>query len=252
MNARADEHAGRLAAGERRAAGRCLWCLHGAVGMAGDWAGLEVANWRREAVDLWELLADGSPSLAEAARRINARAAAGAVLLGYSLGGRLALHGLLEPDHPWRAAVIVSAHPGLEAPDERAARLAADAGWAARVAEDWDGFLDAWAAQPVLAESRLPDRGRLWPRRRELARSFEAWSLGVQEPLWERLAEIRVPVLWVAGGRDAKFAAVAERAAGSTPRGECRVVGDVGHRVPWESPAAFAGLVAEFLERTAG
>jgi 2-succinyl-6-hydroxy-2,4-cyclohexadiene-1-carboxylate synthase len=164
------------------------------------------------------------------------------------MGARLALHALLDGG-PWDAAVLVAPHPGLESEAERVARRAGDAEWAERALRgEWREFLARWNAQPVLADSAARpavDEAR----RREVARSFIDWSLGAQDPLWERLGEIRCPVLWAVGARDAKFRALGERAAGLLPRRELWVAPDAGHRVPWDAPEAFAAKVGEFLER---
>ena len=171
-------------------------------------------------------------------------------LLGYSLGGRLALHALLEPSHPWQAAVIISANPGLDAEEERAARRAQDAAWAARaLTGNWQEFFQAWAAQPILNTSAPRDpqaAARLAMRRREIARSFVDWSLGAQAPLWSRLQEIQIPVLWVVGENDAKFRALAERALGLLARATLGIAPGSGHRVPWEAEAWLAEQVAGF------
>lgn len=170
------------------------------------------------------------------------------VLVGYSMGARLGLHALLDGG-PWEAAVLVAPHPGLEVEAERVLRRASDAKWAARALRgDWRDFLAAWNSQPLLAASEVRpsvDEGR----RREVARSFVDWSLGAQEPLWERLGEIRCPVLWCVGERDEKFRALGERAVERLPRGELWVAPEAGHRVPWDAPEAFVARVGEFLER---
>lgn len=166
------------------------------------------------------------------------------------MGGRLALHALLENPHPWRAAVIVSAHPGLESAPEREARRAADATWATKaLAGNWQEFLTAWNAQPVLGGAiRDPQAsGGLVIRRREIARSFVDWSLGAQQPLWERLHEITIPVLWVAGENDAKFLDLAKRATALIPNSRFAVASGSGHRVPWEAEEWLAAEVARFL-----
>lgn len=233
-----------------------LWCLHGAVGEAADWRGVGLGDtWPLRFVDLWRFLACRPMSLAETAGALNAEAAAAGgrhVLLGYSLGGRLALHALLEHGHPWQAAVIVAAHPGLEDDAERRARREADAAWAAAALADWERFVDEWQAQPVLAGTACFDRNRLKRRRREVARSFVEWSLGGQASLWQRLGEIEVPVLWVTGERDTKFTALGRRAVNALPRGRHWLAEAAGHRVPWEVPGPFAARVAEFLEQSAG
>ena len=127
------------------------------------------------------------------------------------------------------------------------ARRASDAEWGARaLSGDWLGFLEAWNAQLVLRDSGEKAGPPLF-RRREIARSFVDWSLGAQEPLWEELPNIRVPVLWVCGERDAKFRAIGERAVALIPHAELAVIPSAGHRVPWDEPEAFAERVREFL-----
>ena len=240
------------------------WCLHGAVGMAADWRGfaksLAVGGIGTRAVDLWRFLDCCPMPLPDFGKALNADASgevfrgSGRALLGYSMGGRMALHALLEKDHPWQAAVIVSAHPGLEIERERADRLSSDAAWATQaLAGNWQQFLTSWNAQPVLGDSAMRDpqaSGSLIMRRREIARSFVDWSLGAQEPLWERLGEISVPVLWIAGENDVKFRALAERAVSLIPNGHLAIAPGAGHRVPWEAAAWFADRATGFL-RTA-
>lgn len=253
-------------ADERREAGLAeCWCLHGAVGAASDWRDfatrLAAEKTGSRAVDLWRFLDVGAMPMPDFARTLNAEVCneasrgTGRFLLGYSMGGRLALHGLLENDHPWQAAVIVSAHPGLEDAAEREARRASDAVWATRaLTSAWPGFLNAWNGQTVLGGPpiRAADAdARLALRRAEIARSFVDWSLGAQQPLWERLVEIRVPVLWVAGENDAKFLALAERAATLLPRCRLAVAPGSGHRVPWEAADWLARETAAFF-RTGG
>ncbi|WP_193212492.1 alpha/beta fold hydrolase [Luteolibacter marinus] len=228
-----------------------IWCLHGAVGQAADWRGFGIPGWSVKRVDLWRFLDCCPMSLPEFGRALNREAVAvpgRKVLLGYSMGGRLALHALLEGG-PWDAAVLVAPHPGLEAESERATRRAADAEWASKaLSGDWSEFLAAWNAQPVLADS-----GMLPPlsaqRRQAVARSFIDWSLGAQEPLGQRLGEIGCPVLWCAGERDVKFRELGERAVERLSAGELWIAPESGHRVPWDAPEAFQSKAGEFLER---
>ncbi|HVJ47114.1 MAG TPA: hypothetical protein VM511_12050, partial [Luteolibacter sp.] len=74
------------------------------------------------------------------------------------------------------------------------------------------------------------------------------WSVGAQQPLWDRLSEIRIPVLWIAGESDPKYVALAGRAAALTPKGVLEIIPGSGHRVPWERPITFAERVARFLK----
>jgi len=235
-----------------------IWCLHGAVGMTADWdefaermcaAGQEVCM-----VDLWGFVEEGACSFADFAAELNARVRAeeeAPVLLGYSMGGRLALHALLEDGVPWRAGVIVSAHPGIRDPEERVMRVAKDAEWATGAfSGSWQKFLADWNSQGVLEGEmvgRLGDRNRLEPRRVAVARGFMEWSLGKQEDLGPRLGEIECPVLWLTGERDARFSALAEEAIPLISNGLHRVMSGAGHRVPWDAAEEFAQLVHEFV-----
>jgi len=175
-----------------------LWCLHGALGEVGDWRMLSERTTDEGAtvypLDLWRFLCCEPVDMARFGQLLNAlvRPSAAAapparrVLLGYSMGGRLALHALLsERGHPWDAAVIVSAHPGLEEKSQRAARREADAEWAAAAhSGDWSEMLERWNAQPIFSAGGgmrpVADRAGLVRQRREVARSFVAWSLGAQ------------------------------------------------------------------------
>ncbi len=172
------------------------------------------------------------------------------VLMGYSMGGRLALHALIASPEAWKAAIIVSAHPGLGSEDERDRRRELDAEWAARARTlPWNEFLEKWNAQPVFGGTAPPPGAALAEARREaIARGFESWSLGEQGDLGRELPGISCPVLWVAGERDTRFSALADSAVSRLPRGRKWIVADAGHRVPWEKPAEFRAKVLAFLE----
>ena len=250
-------------ADERRECGPAeIWCLHGAVGSAADWRTvaslLAARHIGSRAVDLWRFLDCAPMSLTAFGEALNAEArgevfrGSSRVLMGYSMGGRLALHALLHQPHPWQAAVIISAHPGLETAPDRTARLSADAAWAAKaLAGNWGAFLDEWSAQPVLAGSDIRDSAaqqRLALRRREIARGLVDWSLGAQQPLWERLPEIQIPILWIAGEHDEKFRNLATRAVDLLPSAKLSIAPHAGHRVPWQAGDWLAGEVTTFLQ----
>jgi 2-succinyl-6-hydroxy-2,4-cyclohexadiene-1-carboxylate synthase len=175
-----------------------------------------------------------------------------AAYVGYSLGGRLCLRlGLDRPDLV-RALVLIGASPGLDDPAERAARLASDDALAAGLERGGvERFLDRWLAQPLFA-TLPPERAGRAERLANTAQGL-AWSLrlhgtGAQEPLWDRLATLRPPVLLVAGAADAKFAGLAERMAATIgPSAAVALVPGAGHAAHLERPQQVAGLVDAFL-----
>ncbi len=235
------------------------WCLHGAVGAASDWRGLASGLAKHgistRAVDLWRFLQCESVTMPEFGKRLNADAEGEVcrsdrrILVGYSMGGRLALHALLEGG-PWNAAVIISASPGLREPQEAIQRRSQDAHWATRaLTESWSDFLHEWNNQPILGGAMRDEREdkKLIQRRREIARSFVDWSLGNQLNLWNRLTEIKIPVLWIAGENDEKFSAIAREASEKSPHFSLAIAPATGHRVPWENEAWMNKTLHEYL-----
>ena len=205
--------------------------LHGMLGEASDWDFLGDAV---QGVDLWRW-DYGFDRI-----KIDAD-----VVIGYSMGGRLALHCLDQA----KAAVIVSAHTGLGEGRER--RLQNDLRWAHKARTmGWGAFLAEWNAQPVFGRNNdAPDRSALESRREQIAAAFDRWSLGRQENLLPSLAGVEIPVLWINGARDEKFVGIGEAACEKLPRGEHLVLEDSGHRVPWEVPGEFVDVLEQFLTR---
>lgn len=164
----------------------------------------------------------------------------GDVLLGYSMGGRLALQ-LLETQR-FRAAIIVSS--GINAPDDDRRRR--DEEWARRFeSEEWSSLMRDWNAQPVFGGHALERREEDYDRR-ELARQLREWSPAVLPP--PRLESIETPVLWIAGERDVKYVEIGRRAVERLPHAELWICPDAGHRVPWEQPERFVNRLRAFLD----
>ena len=164
----------------------------------------------------------------------------GDVLLGYSMGGRLALQ-LLEKQR-FAKAIVVSA--GLNAPDPE--RRERDEAWARRFeSEEWSSLMEAWNAQPVFGGHALP-RNEADYDRGELARQLREWSPAVLPP--PKLEAIETPVLWIAGERDAKYVEIAKHAVARLPHAELWICPNAGHRVPWEQPRLFIERLRLFLD----
>jgi 2-succinyl-6-hydroxy-2,4-cyclohexadiene-1-carboxylate synthase len=163
----------------------------------------------------------------------------GDVLLGYSMGGRLALD--LLQRRRFDKAIIISA--GLNAPDE--ARKQRDEEWARRFeSEEWASLMRAWSAQPVFGGHVVERREEDFDRA-ELARQLREYSPAVLPP--PRLELIETPVLWIAGERDAKYVEIARRAAARLPYAELWICPAAGHRVPWEQPEALVARIRDFI-----
>ena len=177
-------------------------------------------------------------------------------VVGYSMGGRVALHFAARVPETVTHLVLESASPGLATPAERADRRAADEALARRiVSEGVAAFVDEWEALPLFASQnglRAEVREALRRRRlsndvRSLAASLLAVGTGALPSLWDRLPHIDVPTLIVVGQLDDKFRTIGEKMVEALPRADLVVVAGAGHAVHLERPRAWCEAVTDFL-----
>ena len=175
-------------------------------------------------------------------------------LVGYSLGGRVALHAACRPPSNLRAVAVVSASPGIADPERRRARLERDVALAEALEADGDldGFLRRWLAAPMFATlppSRADLEGRRTNTVRGLADSLRRCSSGAQRWLGEELAKSDRPLLMVCGQRDDPYVAAARAVVDSGAPAALSVVPGAGHAAHLEQPRIVARLLDSFLPR---
>lgn len=177
-------------------------------------------------------------------------------LIGYSMGGRLALYlALVQPERIQRL-VLESASPGLASEEERANRRSVDETRAERIEEDLTAFLEDWYRQPLfqslerhdLVEEMVATRRSNDPS--ELARALRGLSPGRQPSLWERLDGLKIPTLLLTGALDSKYVTITERAARQIESSRRVVVPRAGHNVHAERPKSFLNHLTQFLRET--
>jgi 2-succinyl-6-hydroxy-2,4-cyclohexadiene-1-carboxylate synthase len=176
-----------------------------------------------------------------------------AILLGYSMGGRIALYCAFSGY--FRALILESGSPGLATFTERAQRHASDEALAERIErEGVEAFIDYWEQLPLFASQRnLPIERRnaqraqrLTNRAHGLANSLRGVGTAVQPPLYQRLPELTLPVLLITGELDSKFCTIGQRMAQHLPQAQLQVVPGAGHAIHLEQPEHFVTLVHKF------
>jgi 2-succinyl-6-hydroxy-2,4-cyclohexadiene-1-carboxylate synthase len=187
-----------------------------------------------------------------------ADAGEGAVLAGYSLGGRLALHAALRDPAHYAGLVTVGAAAGIEDAAERSKRAEADE----RLAEWMEGrqiedVVSVWERQPLFADQSdaLVDQqraGRLDHDPIDLASLLRTAGQGALAPVWDQLHRLDLPVLALSGDRDERYTAAVRRIAAAVPAGTAATVEHAGHAPQLQRPDAVAALLVDFLDEHLG
>jgi len=187
-------------------------------------------------------------------REIADRVDDGDVVVGYSMGGRLALKAALRRPRKFGALVLVGTSAGIEDADARAERRLADEELADWIEEhSIEEFAERWETQPVFATQppelvRAQRDGRLSHDPRRLAQLLRSAGQGMFEPVWHELETIDCPVLAVAGELDEKYADASFRIAERVKHGRARLIPEAGHAPQLERPGEFAGVLLDFLD----
>lgn len=172
-------------------------------------------------------------------------------LCGYSFGGRVAQHAALAAPDRVQRLVLVATTAGLDDPAERAARAAQDAALADEIeVMEREAFADRWMGQVVFAgtpaEAAKPWREDLLRNEpRGLAAALRTLGTGTMEPVWDRLAQLTMPVTIVVGERDEKFTALAQRYLRALPHARLVTIPGAGHGLPREAPEALAAAIQD-------
>ncbi len=174
------------------------------------------------------------------------------IYVGYSMGGRVALHAALARPDLVERLVLIGATAGISDDAERSLRRASDIRLADHVEQiGVEEFVDEWLQNPLFAglsahTDQRDDRVR--NSATGLASSLRTCGTGCQEPLWERLGEVSCPTLLLVGERDHKFRELADRLAAGIDDARVEVIGGVGHSVHLEAPEATAQAIQKFSQ----
>jgi 2-succinyl-6-hydroxy-2,4-cyclohexadiene-1-carboxylate synthase len=178
-------------------------------------------------------------------------------ILGYSMGGRVALYFALHAPSRVKTLILESASAGIQDDAERQRRSEADAALAERIERNGIAeFVDEWERQPLLdlaphVTAEVRERQHLQRLKNVavgLAHSLRGMGAGQQEALWSRLPELLVPVGLIVGERDARYCEIARCMQSMLPNADLSVVDDAGHTVHVDQPQKFVTLVGKVID----
>ena len=183
--------------------------------------------------------------------RTDERVPNGMLPVGYSMGGRIALHAALAHPERWPALVLIGVSAGVE---DHEARRAADDELAAWIeSHSIEEVVERWEKMPVFA-TQSPElveaqrHGRLSHYPAALAALLREAGQGAMAPVWHLLPHLEVPVLCIAGALDEKYVEAGRRMASLLPNGSFATIAGCGHAPQLEDPAAVAAELSAFLD----
>jgi 2-succinyl-6-hydroxy-2,4-cyclohexadiene-1-carboxylate synthase len=175
-------------------------------------------------------------------------------LVGYSMGGRLALYLTIHFPQYFHRVVLESASAGLSSAAARSDRLAQDHQLAAKLETgDLRLFLENWYQQPIFANLRSHPRfAQMLEQRLNnspvlLAKSLRNLSTGMQTSLWEKLSKNQIPLLLIAGELDPKFVRINQQMQQLCKYSQLEVIPSCGHNIHFENPDLFIEKIKTFF-----
>lgn len=172
-------------------------------------------------------------------------------LLGYSQGGRLALHAFFENLYMWEGLILLSAHPGIRAEDkltedtERLHRKQFHEQWVRRFEkQDFNKTVEQWNALPVFAGSKHePVRLEENYNRHQLTKCLSHWSLSLQKDFHPEIKVCQKKIFYVAGQFDEKYKQIAHQLENLNPNVVAMTAPNSGHRVLFDNPDFISELL---------
>jgi 2-succinyl-6-hydroxy-2,4-cyclohexadiene-1-carboxylate synthase len=169
------------------------------------------------------------------------------VLVGYSMGGRVALGFALTHPNYVQQLVLESTTAGIPDANKRLDRQQLDRQRAQHIRDDFTGFVKMWAALPLFASQKQLTteqqthihQQRLAQLPENMAVALEQLGTSVQPNFWPNLAQLTMPVRIVVGELDEKFVAIGQKMAERIPDSERIIISNAGHNTHLEQPAQF-------------
>lgn len=232
--------------------------LHGFVQSAHTWDAIALRLSREHAVYAWDLVGHGESDKPEDANAYTAASQCEAlqawidqqpfdqiVLVGYSMGGRLAIQFAEKYPNSISRLVLESTGLGPADEDERQALVLRDKVLANRIQQSsLAEFFDYWEQLPLFAsQQKLSESVRARIRSERLANDSRALCLSVENFGQHAMPDMRpfvaqapFPLVYIAGTQDKKYSDLAKSIAGASVK---TVTLEAGHNTHLETPEAF-------------
>jgi 2-succinyl-6-hydroxy-2,4-cyclohexadiene-1-carboxylate synthase len=177
------------------------------------------------------------------------------ILVGYSMGARLALSLATQYPSLCKGLVLESGHFGISSETERQSRQSLDAQRADEIMSDYSSFLRYWEdislfntpnARAINATYKQIQQNQqpIW-----IANSLLGFGAGTMPSVENRLTSLRMPVLLLVGEDDSKFKAINQRMHLMLPSSYLSIIEGAGHRVNWDNPKTWQKEIELFISQ---
>lgn len=221
-----------------------VWLLSGFLGDQSHWQPEELEKHLGYSVEWIDWSKEAGENLTETARNLSQKALQTGqrpLLIGYSMGGRVALEAITQFPSVFEQGVLLSTHLGFETQEQRDERIKNDEEWAKLLEKDFDLFWEKWCQQDVLNQNIAHPQldPKLWS---QLLRTH---STGLQRNFRNLLSDSKLPpMLFLAGENDRKFSGMLESIP---PQINRLIIPEAGHRLQLDQPLLFAQNTAHFI-----
>lgn len=172
------------------------------------------------------------------------------IIIGYSMGGRLALNAVRHFPKHINGAILLSTHPVALPPQVVEIRSERDRTWRDKfLKQDWSELIQEWNQQEVFAgETQHPVRRESDFSREALALALQNWSVLEQNLTWEDIKSLEIPCLWMAGAKDEKYVQTIEVMKAQGLPGSFSILPGRGHRIGFELDSHLLADLHNFLD----
>jgi 2-succinyl-6-hydroxy-2,4-cyclohexadiene-1-carboxylate synthase len=177
-------------------------------------------------------------------------------LLGYSMGGRIALsYAAANPDD-LKGLILESASAGIKNDDERQKRYAEDLKLTEFIeSHSLEEFIEMWSDQELFNTQRRFSNDKLKKLKKKKSsgskigyiNSLKGFSTGIMPPVHDKLKKIPLKVLLITGDLDSKFTGINARLAKRFFKAKHKIVRNSGHNTHLEESKRFIEIVLNYL-----
>jgi 2-succinyl-6-hydroxy-2,4-cyclohexadiene-1-carboxylate synthase len=176
-------------------------------------------------------------------------------LVGYSMGGRLALTLLLRHPDLFTKAIIISASPGLRTQKEQIDRQEHDEKIARKIERNFEGFIEAWYNQPLFSTLKNHPIFKEVEEERKindpssLAIALRVLGTGRQPSLWKSLVKNNAPVRFFVGEKDERYVEIGHQMVKLCPGSDLEIFPHCGHTLQLENKELFLDRLRLFFNQ---